>query len=132
MFAHHGIARSQLSQNERGVTIERSRGSRYPTTQTKLPRHAPKRKAIAAPIPPGKSSVIASPFLPIRPPSVNSNNIHVRASKIDSRSVLAFRTIEAGALAHDHIFDRRRACVARFSLAAVHSQARGKPPGLSA
>ena len=60
MFAHHGIARSQLSQYERGVTIERSRGRRYATMQTKLPTLAPKRKAMAAPIPVGMSSVIAS------------------------------------------------------------------------
>jgi hypothetical protein len=61
MFAHHGSARSQLSQYERGVTIERSRGSRYATMQTKLPTLAPNMNAIAAPIPKGMSRVIASP-----------------------------------------------------------------------
>src|SRR5208337_1456650 len=52
--------------------------------------------------------------------------------RLRAGSALAFRTIEARALAHDYVFDRRRACVARFSLAAVHAQARGKAPGLSA
>src|ERR1700683_3199842 len=47
-------------------------------------------------------------------------------------SALAFRAIETRALAHDHVPDRRRACVARFSLAAVHAEPRGESARLSA
>src|SRR5271157_2915865 len=47
-------------------------------------------------------------------------------------SPLALRTIEARALAHDHVLDRCRACVARFPLAAVNPQACCESPGPSA
>ena len=56
MFAHHGIGRLHAAQNERGVTIEISRGNRYATTLTKLPTLAPNRNAISAPNQPGTSS----------------------------------------------------------------------------
>ena len=54
MFAHHGIARSQLSQNERGDAIEISRGNRYATEFAKLPITAPSTKASDAPTPLGR------------------------------------------------------------------------------
>src|SRR5579862_5442765 len=49
-----------------------------------------------------------------------------------SHSLLAFRAIKTRTLSHHHVFDRRRACVARFSLATVHAQARGESSRLSA
>src|SRR5215472_9557585 len=52
---HTGRERSQLSQNERGATIDISRGTRYATTVTKLPVTAPTANARAPPIPAGKS-----------------------------------------------------------------------------
>ena len=48
MFAHHGIGRLHCRQNERGVTIEISRGNRYAITLTKLPTLAPKANATSA------------------------------------------------------------------------------------
>src|ERR1700722_14274369 len=63
MFAHHGIARSKLSQYDRGPMIDRQRGSREATMQTKRPTHAPNTNANAPPIPVGMSSVIESPLL---------------------------------------------------------------------
>src|ERR1700735_2950425 len=56
----------------------------------------------------------------------------IDASSCRLASGLAFRAIEAGALADDDVSDRRRACVARFSLTAVYAQTRGKAAGLSA
>src|SRR5215472_8316288 len=53
---HTGRERSQLSQNERGATIDMSRGTRYATTVTKLPVTAPTTNAKAPPIPAGRST----------------------------------------------------------------------------
>src|SRR5271170_1617600 len=49
---------------------------------------------------------------------------------LQTASALALGTEKARPLTHDHVFDRRRACVARFSLASVHAQARREPPRL--
>src|SRR5579872_5692918 len=71
MFAHAGIVRLHRGQYDRGVTIEISRGSRYATTLTKLPAHAPNTKANSAPSPRGISineSPLPSPFPPAVPP----------------------------------------------------------------
>src|SRR5215472_7981032 len=57
---HTGSERSQLSQNERGATIDISRGTRYVTTVTKLPVTAPTTNARAPPIPAGRSIPLRS------------------------------------------------------------------------
>src|SRR5271165_3826057 len=58
MFAHHGIGRLHETQNERGVTIEISRGNRYAMTLTKLPTLAPNKNAISAPNQSGRSAML--------------------------------------------------------------------------
>src|SRR5581483_7537048 len=53
-----GIGRLHEPQNERGVTIEISRGNRYAMTLTKLPTLAPNRNAISAPNQSGTSVML--------------------------------------------------------------------------
>src|SRR5690348_12731688 len=70
MLAHHGTGRSQLSQNDRGVTIEMSRGNRYATVTAKLPTHAPSASAATSPIIAGTCSIPSPPPPRTRPLSV--------------------------------------------------------------